>query len=210
MAKRSKEKQLELRLPMRGGRRPGAGRKPKGRRAGVSHGCRPMVAARHPVHVTMRMRDEVWNLRTRRCFRVVEAALAAGSNRLGIRLTHFSVQGNHVHLVVEAEDARALSRGMQGLSVRVARALNRVMRRTGKVFADRFHSHVLRTAREVRNAVLYVLGNARVHARRQGRTAPAGMDAYAGGPGLEGAADASPVVHPPRTWLLRVGWQRAG
>jgi len=172
----------------------------------VSHACRPAVASRHPVHVTLRMRDDVWNLRTRRCFRVVEAALAAGSNRLGMRLTHFSVQGNHVHLIAEAQDGRALSRGMQGLSVRVARALNRVMRRTGRVFADRFHSHVLRTAREVRNAVLYVLGNAHVHARRHGRSAPAGTDAYAGGPGVDGGLAESSVVHPPRTWLLRVGW----
>ncbi|AKU92366.1 hypothetical protein AKJ08_2753 [Vulgatibacter incomptus] len=154
------------------------------------------------------MRDEVWNLRSRRCFRVIECALAAGSNRQGMRLTHFSVQGNHLHMIVEAEDERALSRGVQGLSVRLARGLNRLMERKGKVFADRFHAHVLRTIREVRNAVMYVLGNARIHARRQGRDGPVGPDRYTAGPGLDESGTSSPVVHAPRTWLLRVGWRR--
>ncbi|AKU90977.1 hypothetical protein [Vulgatibacter incomptus] len=146
------------------------------------------------------MRDEVWNLRTQRCYRILEKALFAGSDRLGMRLTHHSVQGNHLHLVVEARDGQALSRGVQGLCVRIARGLNRLMKRKGRVFADRFHSHVLRTPREVRNAIAYVLGNARVHALRQGRPAPIAADPFAAGPG-------DPTVSLPHSWLLRVGWR---
>ncbi|AKU92048.1 hypothetical protein AKJ08_2435 [Vulgatibacter incomptus] len=146
------------------------------------------------------MRDEVWNLRTRRCYRILEKALFAASDHKGMRLTTYSVQGNHLHLVVEAQDGQALSRGVQGLCVRIARGLNRLMKRKGKVFADRFHSHVLSTPREVRNAVAYVLGNARIHALRQGRPAPASADPYSAGPG-------DPTVALPRTWLLRVGWR---
>ncbi|AKU89868.1 hypothetical protein AKJ08_0255 [Vulgatibacter incomptus] len=157
----------------------------------------------------MRVRDEVWSLRSRRCFRVIEAALFVGSDRLGIRLTHYSVQGNHLHLIVEARDAQALSRGAQGLSVRIARGLNRLMVRKGKVFADRFHSHVLRTPREVRNAIAYVLGNARIHAARQGRTAFPCPDPYAAGPAEQVSASPPRSVVSPRTWLLRVGWRLA-
>ena len=76
-----------------------------------------------------------------------------------MRINHFSVQGNHVHLIVEAEDNRALARGMQGLGVRIARALNRVMGKKGAVMADRFHSHLLRTPSEARRAIDYVLRN---------------------------------------------------
>lgn len=206
MTKRKHERQLDLRLPTWGGKRRGAGRKPSGAKPGVSHAGRGPLARRHPVHVTLRMRDDVWNLRTRRCYRVIEKALFAGSDRLGIRLTHHSVQGNHLHLIVEARDAQALSRGTQGLCVRIAKALNRLMGRKGKVFADRFHSHVLRTPREARNAIAYVLGNARIHALRLGRPALVGADAYAAGPG--DGANASRAVVPPRTWLLRVGWMR--
>jgi len=76
---------------------------------------------------------------------------------------HYSVQGNHVHLLVEAKSEKSLSRGMCGLGVRVARGLNRVMRRRGKVLGDRYHGHILRTPTEVRRARDYLLQNARRH-----------------------------------------------
>jgi putative transposase len=109
--------------------------------------------------VTLRVLPEVWNLRTKRAFSVLRLALSEGGNRLGLRLCDFSIQGNHLHLIVEANDTRTLSRGMQGLSVRIAKALNKLMSRHGKVLADRFHSHVLRSPREVAHALHYVRTN---------------------------------------------------
>jgi REP element-mobilizing transposase RayT len=85
------------------------------------------------------MQPHVYNLRSRRCFSALAQSFAAASNQFGFRLVHYSVQGNHIHFLVEAEDKRALSRGMQGLTIRMARALNRVMNnRKGKVFSDRY------------------------------------------------------------------------
>src|SRR6185437_2464125 len=97
-------KQTIMKFRTRGGARPGSGRKPKGERAGVSHLRRPILKARFPVHVTWRMRKGVWNLRSRRCFTVLARAFCAGANRFGLRLVHYSVQGNHLHLLVEARD----------------------------------------------------------------------------------------------------------
>ena len=156
-------KQTIMKFRTRGGARPGSGRKPKGERAGVSHLRRPILKARFPVHVTWRMRKGVWNLRSRRCFTVLARAFCAGANRFGLRLVHYSVQGNHLHLLVEARDERALSRGMNGMGVRVARGLNRVMQRHGGVLDDRYHAHILRTPTEVRRARAYLLQNARKH-----------------------------------------------
>ncbi len=156
-------KQVALRFRAWGGRRRGAGRKPLGARAGVVHRKRPVLKARFPVHVTWRMKKGVWNLRSRRCFRALAVAFWGGANRFGFRLVHYSVQGNHVHLLVEAKDERALSRGMNGMGVRVARRLNRVMGRHGRVLDDRYHAHILRTPSEVRRARDYLLQNARTH-----------------------------------------------
>src|SRR5246127_5564375 len=110
-----------------GGKRRGAGRKPVRARAGGVHRPRPVLKARFPVLVTWRMGEGVWGLRTRRCFTALARAFWGGANRFGFRLVHYSVQGNHMHLLVEAKDERVLSRGMCGLGVRVAKALNRVM-----------------------------------------------------------------------------------
>src|SRR3954451_13123818 len=147
----------------RGGSRKGAGRKPTRERAGVMHRKRPVLKKRFPVHVTWRMKDGVWNLRSRRCFTALSRAFWGGANRFGFRLVHYSVQGNHVHLLVEATNERALSKGMNGLGTRIARRLNRVMQRRGKVLDDRYHERILRTPTEVRRARNYLLQNAHKH-----------------------------------------------
>ena len=194
-------RQQEMVFRTWGGRREGAGRKPTGGRAGVPHLRREGLSPSHPVHVTLRVRKEVWSLRSRRCFRQIERAFIQSRERFGMRLTHYSVQGNHLHLIVEAAGERALSRGMQGLCIRIAKGLNRTMQRKGKVFADRYHAHILRKRAEVRNAVRYVLQNVHVHARRAGREDTTGPDRYS-----SLSADPAAIVSP-RTWLLRVGWK---
>ena len=175
---------------MWGGRRKGAGRKRKdgvvGGRPGVPHVTRAVLAERFPVHVTWRMEKAVWNLRTRRCFGVMQRAMYAGALKGGFRLVHYAVMGNHVHLIVEAPNRVRLSRGMQGLGIRIARALNRVMGRSGRVVADRYHAHILRTPSEVKRARHYLLTNAQRH---YGQSQP---DEF---------ASCSAVVAP-RTWLL--------
>src|SRR5689334_18918213 len=124
-------RQLALEFKTWGGKRAGAGRPPKAAVACVPHVPRAKLAPRFPVHVTWRMHREVWNLRSRRSARALAPALYKGAVREGFRLVHFAVMGNHMHLMVEASDSVRLARGMQGLGVRVARALNRMMRRSG-------------------------------------------------------------------------------
>lgn len=201
--------QLAMALSTWGGRRSGSGRKPAGTIAGAPHAARPALSRHTPVHVTLRVRGHVWNLRSRRSFAVVERALAAVNRRPGFGVVHFSVQGNHLHLVVEACDRGALSRGVRAFGIRLALGLNRMMGRRGPVFADRFHAHVLRTPAEARNALAYVLDNFRSHASRRGeRPGPPAPDRYASTTAL--ADDASlllpakrPSVVAPQSWLLR-------
>ena len=191
-------KQIEMKLPMRGGKREGAGRKPKnGVSAGVSHASRPQFKSRHPVHVTMRVRPGVGFLRGYSRRRAIEDALREVKLRFGMRVVHYSIQGIHLHLIVEADDPSMFSRAVQGLAIRLARALNRIAGRVGKVFADRFHAHVMKTLGEIVNAVRYVVENFRHHLRED--VAPQGVDPCS-------SAAWSPEdgpVSPPRTWLLR-------
>jgi hypothetical protein len=147
----------------------------------------------------LKVRPEAWNLRSRRCFRQLEQAFFFGRERFGFRLNHFSVQGNRLHFICEAEDETALSRGVQGLTIRMARALNRVMGRSGKVFLDRYHSRILRTLGETRNAVRYVLDNYRKHRKEFGYNPP---PLPAGFVDRFSSAAAPQCTLPPRTWLL--------
>jgi len=226
--------QLPLGFSRRGGKRKGAGRKPNGSRAGTSHLKRPAVNSRFPIHVTLTVLAHVYNLRTVRCFSRILRCLIAGKERFGFRVVHYSVMGNHFHFLVEAANRKALSRGMQGLSIRIAKALNKVMGRKGRVFADRYHARILKTPAEVRGALGYVLKNMLRHSRQQ--SVPQGfVDPFSSAvfflEGMtavqtqrvtgkvsewrarfsrlrQGLAEAEVAV--PRTWLVQKGWRRAG
>jgi putative transposase len=113
---------------------------------------RPGHSRHHPLHITLRVQRGLSSLRAHSLFVVVRKALAAAKQQFGFSLLHFSVQRDHLHLIAEAADRRALSRGIQGLSIRVARAVNRQLARTGRLFADRYHARALKTPREVRLA----------------------------------------------------------
>jgi putative transposase len=150
------------------------------------------------------------SLRAPSLFAVIRKAIANAS-REAFRVIAFSVQRNHVHLLVEADATATLSRGVQGLAIRVAKAVNRVLGRGGAVWGDRFHARDLKTPREVRHALVYVLNNHRKHGvDRDRRVDPCSSARWFEGWTLKiTRPDASPVVTP-RTWLARLGWRRYG
>jgi REP element-mobilizing transposase RayT len=164
--------------------------------------------------VTLRFLPHVWNLRSRRSFDVISAAFAGVARRPDFRIVHFSVQGNHAHLLVEAHGAAALANGMRALCIRIARGLNRMMGRTGPVLSDRYHAHVLRTPVEARHALRYAVGNFASHAARRGEHVRSGnVDRFSSAsaelplsPPVQQelfSAGASVLTRPAETWLLR-------
>lgn len=206
-----------------GGARPGAGRPPNGERAGVSHLKRVEVTAKEPVHVTLRVQPGVRSLREPKVFAAVLSGMVAGRRRFGFRLVHFSVQRDHLHLLVEAGNRRALARGLQGLSIRIARGVNRVLARHGRLFGDRYQARVLSTPEEVKGVLAYLLLEARVAGSRSSApvldrcSSAEWFDGFARArtparPAQNGAgrsATEAPVV-PAKSWLLTVGFKRAG
>ena len=216
---RSRQLSLDLHRPSGwGGRRPGAGRKPAPD-ARILHRSREGFGAWHACHVTVKMRPEVPSLRSVRLVRELEFSFAKLRRRRDFRLVHYALQGDHAHLIVEAKDPEALGRGMKALGARLARAVNRVFRRRGPVLADRYHLRVLRTPKQVRSALAYVLLNARRHARKVSgvwRCDPASSGHWFDGwrrrpaENLPQARLRSPPVARARSWLLRVGWRRHG
>jgi REP element-mobilizing transposase RayT len=168
--------------------------------------------------VTLEVRRGIPSLRTVKVVRELERSFAAACELGRFRLAEYSIQSNHVHLIVEAESLHDLACGMKSLAARVARAVNRIFKRRGAVLADRYHLHVLRTPREVRRALAYVLLNARRHLAKLGRTLPrdATLDPASSGRWFHEWRSRVPQAHDPpavataRTWLLCVGWRRHG
>jgi len=163
------------------------------------------------VHVTLRAADAIRCLRSCRVFPAVRRALAASSHA-NFRILEFSIQDNHVHLIAEAEHRRALSGGVRGLAIRLARAVNRALGRRGPVWSDRYHARALTTPRAVRHALVYVLMNFRKHLKHV-----TGIDPCSSAPWFAGwraphaaAGIGPPPVAVPLSWLARTGWRRYG
>lgn len=201
-----------------GGRRAGAGR-PRGPRPTVYHVRREPLPGQCPAHVTLRVRSGIPSLRKHSFVRLFSASLREACERGEFRVAHYSIQRDHVHLIVEAAGKQALGRGMKSVAARLARAINRLWHRSGPALLGRYHVRALRTPKEVRNAIAYVLLNARKHWRQRfGQAPPVRIDEASSGywfggwkPGIQPSVlPDPPAVASPRTWLLRLGWRRHG
>jgi REP element-mobilizing transposase RayT len=151
-------------------------------------------------------------MREQSTFSCVRRQIRAAQQRY-LRIVHFSVQSNHLHLLVEANDSGRLSAGMKGFGVRLARHLNRLLGSSGNVVADRYHARALQTPREVRNALVYVLFNHKKHGRAAGIDRCSSARFFDGWsepiPKARGEPDDWPLA-PAQTWLLKRGWKRLG
>ncbi len=203
-----------------GGWRPNAGRKKK--KGAISHRTRIELKARYAQDVTLRIVAGVSSLAREYVMKTLRECIRAAQKH-EFRIIEFNVLGNHLHLITESASKQALARGIQGFCVRVARAVNSVMKRSGPLFAHRYHARQLTTPTEVRNALRYVLLNRKHHAAEKrfdrmwfdpcssaawfdGWSAPLRID-------LPWKHDVMSIPRPnvrASTWLLSVGWRRLG
>lgn len=211
-------------------RRSKAGRKPAEHRKGFErHGVRPQLDKRHPVHVVLRAKSGLPGFRKERVFKAIRRRIQR-AERNGFRVIHFSVQENHIHLLVEAMDRKQLWRGVQHLASRIAFVVNKVLGRHGSLWRDRYTRRDLTSLRQVRNALVYVLMNIRKHAVGEKAQALASirLDPFSSAAWLEGwDPRAGPMLYElhddllrrelfecpvsrPRTWFAAMGWKRHG
>lgn len=200
-----------------GGRRRGAGRPRRSRE--VSHRRRERVLARTPLHLTWRIRENGVNLRCREVLTCFQTA-ALGAQAFGLRVIEFSLQHNHLHMIVEVRDNSSLALGMRSFGCRLGKALRKIMGGVGSVFEGRYHLHVLRTPTQMRNALAYVLQNYSRHARLLRH-----VDEFSSGPYFAAwrklfGRELGPLLSrrrrrgrpeflgDARSWLAREGWMR--
>ena len=223
---RERTRQLELGVRAPGTRAPGAGRPkkrwPKGVKPPASHVKREPFVKGRALHVTLRTLPVAKNLRRMDAYQAVRIAARVVLARSGFRLVHFSIQSNHIHLIVEAESRIALSNGVRAFSISVAKSLNAKLCRRGPVFADRYHAKAITKPTQMRNALQYVLSNW-LHHRPAHHEIMEEVDPYSSGAdflgwkelrgprqfarddGFERVPLATPML-----WLTREGWRRGG
>ena len=212
----------------RGGkRRRKGGRPPKGSRSSERHKTRAAFRKSEPLHVVARVVDAVGQLRTRETYHAIRKALVTTFTRENFRVVHLSIQNTHLHLLVEADHRTALAKGMQAFQISAAKHVNaaisrqRSKRRRGTVFVDRYHAKIIRSPRQARNALSYVLNNWRKHREDKQPFARTWiLDPFSSAVHFDGWRDykLGPVpetyeplpVWSPKCWLLKDGWRKHG
>ena len=215
---------LDLRVRTHGGARPGAGRPrmKESKRKAMPHRSRASHRKGDPVHVTIRLKNRLPSLRSELLERIVKRALLDQRKMLEAKeakhfqVVHFTIQDDHMHLIVEAPDRRGIARGVMGLEIRIARRINALFGQKGRFWSDRYHRRDLRTPTEVRNVLRYVLLNTQKHHRIIGdrcfadpSSSAATFDGFARPPFVFDDRFRWPRAVP-RTWLLETGWRRRG
>jgi REP element-mobilizing transposase RayT len=171
--------------------------------------------------VTTRVVPEVGRLRSSAAREAIRDALAVTSKHMyaeeAFRICQLSIQGDHLHMIVEADSNEAMTRGMKGFLVSCARRINAAMGRRGTVFSDRYHVSMLATPTQVRHALAYTLCNWRKHGialpgvELDPCSSAFALPDWGQGPSIR--VRDIPLLLPvalPRTWLLSTGWRKAG
>ena len=127
------------------------------------------------MHMTVRRRDGLPSFRQQRIGKLLLEILD-DKNDDRFHIVEFSIQSNHIHLVVEADDRKTVIRKMQGFMIAFAKRVNRILGRSGKVWADRYFARDVTSSRDMHNVLSYVFGNAKRH--RAIPDAPGVVDVY--------------------------------
>ncbi len=154
--KKTKQLSLNIYKGSHGGRRPNSGRK-RLHSKGVAHARREKVRSFTPLHVNFKYKLQVKN---KEGLKALHKAIKNARTH-GLKIIHFSLQHNHVHLIIEAVNNKTLTKGMRSLTITLAKLLNK-----GRVQLERYHLHVLKSNREIRNAIRYVLFNEQKHHKK--------------------------------------------
>jgi putative transposase len=182
--------------------------------ANVRHRARAVHKYWNPLHVTMRAKRGLPSFRSQTLFAAFERAVRR-TRRDDFRVVEFSVQDDHLHLIVEAHDSDALARGMKSFSVRANRIFNAACGRgRGQVWGDRYHRRDLTNARQVRNALVYCLQNYKKHQRIQSGAARidpcSSARWFQGWTAIRQHDDGPRPTEDARTVLLGTAWQKHG
>jgi REP element-mobilizing transposase RayT len=129
----------------------------------IYHRSRPEIPRARPVHVTIKSNKNIIpNLRSKVFYKEIRQGMKR-ARILGIRIIHFSVQRDHVHMLIEAENKKQLGESMRALSISLSKRFSFTLKKKVKALKNRYHLHILKSLQEIKNATNYILHNGQKH-----------------------------------------------
>jgi REP element-mobilizing transposase RayT len=129
---------------------------------GIRHTKREMIKKDTVLHLTLKIEKNKANLKNKSILKALQHSIKKARS-LGLKVIHYTLEYDHVHLLIEASDKISLGKGMQSLGISFSKGINKIKKQTGKVFKTRYHFRKLNSPREIKNALNYILGNGIKH-----------------------------------------------
>lgn len=155
MKKLRKGRQLKLNNPKNAGRKAIHDK-------GIRHTSREEIFKPSPLHLTVKLKRA--DIQNKVVLRILKHAIYR-SRLQGLRVIHFSLEHNHVHLYAECESNFVLGKAMKAFGVTFVRRVNKLKKIKGQLYKYRYHLRVLKSARDAKNVINYILKNGIKHGR---------------------------------------------
>jgi REP element-mobilizing transposase RayT len=129
---------------------------------GIRHIEREVIKKDTVLHLTLKIEKNKANLKNKSILKALQQSIKK-ARLLGLKVIQYTLEYDHVHLLVESSDKISLGKGMQSLGISFSKKINKIKKQNGKVFKTRYHFRKLSTPREIKNVLNYILGNGVKH-----------------------------------------------
>ncbi len=141
--------------------RKGAGR-PALHDPGIRHTNRPHIKKPASLHLTIKVKKKKAEIKNKSVLKILKRAIL-NARKQGLRVIHFSLEYDHVHLLIEADNNLILGKGMQAFGVTLSKAINRLKKLKGGVYKHRYHFRQISSTRELKIVMNYIFTNGLKH-----------------------------------------------
>ena len=139
----------------------GAGRPAKHDR-GIRHIARDEFNRLTVLHLTVKIDRAKAGLKNKQTLKLLWHAIKKARLK-GLKIIHYTLEFDHIHLLVEADNKAIVGTGMQSFGISLSKGINKIKGLSGQVFKTRYHFRKLKTPTEVKNVIHYILGNSIKH-----------------------------------------------
>lgn len=131
---------------------------------GIRHIAREIIKKSTSLHLTIKVRENKADIKNKQVLKILHYAIRR-SRIKGLRIIHYTLEYNHIHLLVEAADKQTVHQGMQSFGITFAKKINAIKRLKGTVYKHRYHLRKINSPRELKNVLYYIFNNGIHHKR---------------------------------------------
>jgi REP element-mobilizing transposase RayT len=146
---------------------------------GIRHISREDIKKPTSLHLTIKVRENKADIKNKQILKALHHSIKRARMKR-LKIVHYTLEYNHIHLLVEAEIKQLVHQGMQAFGISLAKKINTIKRLKGTVYKHRYHLRKINSPRDLKNVLHYIFNNG-IHHKRTSNV----LDSYNSLPALK-------------------------